>query len=172
MVDVCCDFINFVGSNRAMAFGPGPVLFNNDCAVVMVTVTIGTHKVEMYDGIDELPIVRFHKYQKLLLIDSGIGADITAFDQRTEKIRRFLMAGKTDKAQQELQNLRQCVYFIQNGISPKHRAFAVLIAKLDGKDCNDISDDALTAILDSLQDTPAVELTAQLEAVKKKLTGN
>lgn len=134
----------------------------------MVTVKIGKHTVEMYDAIDELPIVRFHKYQKLLLIDAGIGADITAFDQRIEKARRFLMDGKTDKAQQELENLRQAVYLIQAGINPKHRAFAALVAKIDGRDCNDLSDDGLAKLTESLNDVPEKELTAQLDAVKKK----
>lgn len=137
----------------------------------MQTVKIGKHTVEMYDAIDELPIVRFHKYQKLLLIDAGIGADITAFDQRIEKARRFMMDGKTDKAQQELENLRQAVYLIQAGINPKHRAFAALVAKIDGRDCNDLSDNALTELLNALQDAPEKELTAQLEAVKKKIDG-
>ena len=67
----------------------------------MVTVQIGKHAVEMYNGIDELPIVRFHKYQKMVLIDAGIGGDITAFDQRAEKARRFLTKGDTEKAAQE-----------------------------------------------------------------------
>lgn len=137
----------------------------------MQTVKIGKHTVEMYDAIDELPIVRFHKYQKLLLIDAGIGADITAFDQRIEKARRFLMDGKTDKAQQELENLRQAVYLIQAGINPKHRAFAALVAKIDGRDCNDLSDDGLAKLTESLNDAPEKELTAQLEAVKKKIDG-
>ena len=134
----------------------------------MVTTKIGKHTVEMYDAIDELPIVRFHKYQKLLLIDAGIGADIAALDQRIEKTRRFLMDGKPDKAQQELANLRQSVFFIQNGISPRHRAFAVLVKSIDGRECNDISDDALKQLTDTLNDAPEKELTAQLEAVKKK----
>ena len=30
----------------------------------MRTEKIGKHSVEFYDAIDELPIVRFHKYQK------------------------------------------------------------------------------------------------------------
>ena len=135
----------------------------------MVTVKIGKHTVEMYDAIDELPIVRFHKYQKLLLIDAGVGADITAFDQRIEKTRRFLMDGKPEKAQQELENLRQAVYLIQTEINPKHRAFAALVTKIDGRDCNDLSDVALTELLNTLQDAPEKELTAQLEAVKKKI---
>lgn len=135
----------------------------------MVTVKIGKHTVEMYDTIEELPIVRFHKYQKLLLIDAGIGADINAFDQRIEKTRRYLMDGKPEKAQQELENLRQSVFLIQSGISPKHRAFAALVAKFDGMECNDVSDDGLAKLTEKLNDAPESELTAQLDAVKKKI---
>ena len=135
----------------------------------MVTVKIGKHTVEMYDAIEELPIVRFHKYQKLLMVDAGIGSDLTAFDQRIEKTRRFLIEGKTDEAQKELQNMRQMVWFIQNELNPKHRAFAVLVAKLDGNECKDISDDSLNKITEALNDVPEKELTAQLEAVKKKI---
>ena len=137
----------------------------------MVTVKIGKHTVEMYDAIDELPIVRFHKYQKLLLIDAGIGSDIAAFDQRTEKVRRFLMDGKPEQAAKELSNLRQCVWMIQTGISPKNRAFAALVSKIDGKEYTDITDDVVESILDVLKDAPIKELTAQLEAVKKKIDG-
>lgn len=135
----------------------------------MQTVKIGKHTVEMYDTIDEMPIVRFHKYQKLLLIDAGIGSDLAAFDQRIEKARRFIMEGKAESAKQELENLRQAVYFIQNGINPKHRAFAALVSKIDGKECNDISDDALTRLVEALSDISEKELTAQLDAVKKKI---
>ena len=135
----------------------------------MVTVKIGTHTVEMFDTIEELPIVRFHKYQKLLLIDAGVGSDIQGFDQRVERVRRFLMDGKPEQAQQELENLRQCVYFIQTGLNPTHRAFAALVTKLDGKDCTDIGDDALTAITEQLNDAPVKDVTAQLDAVKKKI---
>ena len=146
-------------------------LFINNRPGIMVTVKIGKHTVEMYDTIEELPIVRFHKYQKLLLIDAGIGADINAFDQRIEKTRRFLMDGKTDKAQQELENLRQSVFLIQSGINPKHRAFAALVAKLDGVECGDVSDDGLAKLTETLNDAPESELTAQLDAVKKKIDG-
>ena len=125
----------------------------------------------MYDAIDELPIVRFHKYQKMLLIDAGVGADIAAFDQRIERVRRFLLAGQADKAGQELENLRQCVYFIQTDVSPKHRAFAALVTKIDGQSFEDVSDDSLNAILQKLNDAPENELAAQLDAVKKKIDG-
>ena len=168
----CGNFVNFVRGNGSMDIGGRAGLFNSNSAGTMVTVKIGKHTVEMYDAIEELPIVRFHKYQKLLLIDAGIGADITALDQRLEKTRRFLADGKPEKAQQELENLRQSVYLIQAGISPKHRAFAVLVSKIDGQECNDISDDALKKITDALNDTPEKELAARLDAAKKKLTRN
>lgn len=135
----------------------------------MLTVKIGKHTVEMYDAIEELPIVRFHKYQKMLLIDAGIGSDLVALDQRIEKVRRYLMDNKPEKAQKELENLRQSVWMIQNSINPKHKAFAVLVAKIDGREYPDISDDSLEAITDTLNDVPEKDLTAQLEAVKKKI---
>lgn len=164
-------FANFVRGNGPMVVVGRADLFNSNRPGIMVTVKIGKHTVEMYDTIEELPIVRFHKYQKLLLIDAGIGADINAFDQRIEKTRRFLMDGKTDKAQQELENLRQSVFLIQSGINPKHRAFAALVAKLDGVECGDVSDDGLAKLTETLNDAPESELTAQLDAVKKKIDG-
>ena len=135
----------------------------------MVKTKIGTHTVEYYDTIDELPMVRFHKYQKYLLVDAGVGADIASFDRRIEKARRFIMASKGDKAQQELENLRQCVFLLQNELTPKHLAFAVLVTRIDGQECNDLSDEALRGVLDKLAETPYSKLTAHLEAVKKKI---
>lgn len=165
------NFANFVRGNRPLDIVGRAHLFNADNPGIMVTAKIGKHTVEFYDTIEELPIVRFHKYQKLLLVDAGIGSDIAAFDQRIEKTRRFLMAGKPEQAQQELENMRQCVFLIQSGVNPKHRAFAALVTKIDGQDCTDIGDDALAAITEKLNDVPESELTAQLEAVKKKIDG-
>ena len=171
MVGLRHNFVNFVRGERPMGIDGRADMFNVNCQGIMVTAKIGKHTVEFYDTIEELPIVRFHKYQKLLLVDAGIGSDIAAFDQRIEKTRRFLMAGKPEQAQQELENMRQCVFLIQSGVNPKHRAFAALVTKIDGQDCTDIGDDALAAITEKLNDVPESELTAQLEAVKKKIDG-
>lgn len=171
MVGLCHNFANFVCGNRPLGFVGRACLFNIDYAGIMVTAKIGKHTVEYYDTIEELPVVRFHKYQKLLLVDAGVGATITDFDQRIEKARRFIVAGKPEQAQRELENLRQCVYLIQTGISPKHRAFAAFVTKIDGKECNDLSDDGLVAVTAMLNDAPESELTARLDAVKKKIDG-
>lgn len=162
-------FTNFVRGNGPMVVVGRADLFNSNRPGIMVTVKIGKHTVEMYDAIDELPIVRFHKYQKLLLVDAGIGSDIRGFDQRIEKTRRFLMDGKPDEAQKELSNLRNCVWMIQNGVNPRNRAFAALVTKIDDREFSDIDDDTLERILDTLKDAPIKDVTAQLEAVKKKI---
>lgn len=135
----------------------------------MVKIELGKHKVEMYNAIDELPIVRFHKYQKYLLIDAGIGGDITAFDARMEKTRRYLANGQTDNAIKELGNLRQSIFLILSAINPKHRAFATLVTKLDGKEYNTISDDAVEEILETLSDVTIKDMAVPLEAAKKKI---
>lgn len=135
----------------------------------MKTVKIGNHTAEVYETIEELPIVRYHKYQKYLLVDAGVGSTIEDVDRHIEKARRFCMLKDTDNAQKELENLRQCAYLIQTGIMPKHYAFAALVAKLDGRECSDLSDDALKNVLDTLNDAPNGDVTAQLSAVKKKI---
>lgn len=137
----------------------------------MKTVKIGTHDVEMYDAIDELPIVRFHKYQKFLLIDSGIGGTMADFDKRIEKMRRYCMLKDTDNAQKEMENLRQCVYMMQNGIQPQHLSFATLVTSVDGVRCDDITDDGLQKTLALLADAPNGNVADQLDSVKKKIDG-
>lgn len=135
----------------------------------MKNLKIGKHDVEFYDNIDELPVVRFHKWQKYLLIDSGVGADMLSFDQHIERARRFCKIGKSDLAEKELMNLRQNVYFIQQELSPAHLAFATLVTAVDGKRYDDFSDTSIQELSQLFSDISHKELTAQIDAVKKKI---
>ena len=135
----------------------------------MKKTTIAGHEVELYDSIDELPILRFHKYNKMLLIDAGIGSDLSDWDTHIEKVIRYCRTKQTELAERELENTRQNVYFVQSGISPKYLAFAALVKSVDGKPTDDLTDAGLQSIVDMLADAPNGELTAQLEAVKKKI---
>lgn len=135
----------------------------------MRKITIAGKEVEIYDGIEELPIVRFHKYNKMLLIDAGIGSDMADLDGHIDKAMRYMAMGKNDLAQTELENMRQNIYFINAGISPKNYAFAALVKSIDGKECTDMSDDGLKAIVEMLSDATQKEMTAELDAVKKKI---
>ena len=57
----------------------------------MKTAKIGGHEVELYDGIDTLPVLRFHAFNKMMLIDSGIGSDLSDFDAHAERVDGFFI---------------------------------------------------------------------------------
>lgn len=135
----------------------------------MRTTKIGKYNVEMYDAIEELPMQRFHKYNKMLLIDAGIGSDLADFDRHIEKAVVYARSKTPELAATELDNMRQNVYFIQTGLSPRHLAFAVLIKSIDGKECNDLSDDGLQKIVDMFADVPVKDIAAEFSEVKKKI---
>lgn len=134
----------------------------------MKKITLGKDELEIYDSIDELPIIRFHKYNKMLLVDSGIGSDLSDFDNHIERAIRYCRT-KPELAADELDNLRQTVYFIQSEVSPKYLAFCVLVKSFNGEPFNDLSDDGLKSLLEKLNDVTHTEMTAQLETVKKKI---
>ena len=50
----------------------------------MKDIKIGKHKLKIYDSIEELPIVRHHKFNKLMLIDAHIGSELSDFDNHLE----------------------------------------------------------------------------------------
>lgn len=130
---------------------------------------INKHNVVLYDSIDELPMLRFHKYNKMLLVDAGVGSDLADFDKHIEKAIRYAHSKTPQLAAVELENMRQNIYFIQSEVSPRYLSFAVLVKSIGGNPCNDLSYDGLQKIVDLFADVPNAELTAHLEAVKKKI---
>lgn len=135
----------------------------------MRTIMLDNKSIVMYDAIEDLPMIRFHKFNKALLIDAGIGSDLTDFDKHIEKITRYINSKTPELANIELDNMRQNVFFIQENISPKYLAFAALVKSIDGIEYNDLSDEGLRKIVDMFANVPCNELTAQFEAVKKKI---
>ena len=136
----------------------------------MKSLLINTKIVRVYDSIDEMPIVNFQKYNKYLLIDSGIGSDTDDIDAHIVKIAKFIKANNNKKALQELQNMRQNMYMVNSEISPKYLAFAALIHSIDGKEVNDLSDDGLKKLLQDLKDIKHSKVIDFLLWLKKKVT--
>ena len=64
----------------------------------MKTLYINKKIVKVYDSIDEMPIVNFQKYNKYLLIDSGLGSDADDIDSHISKIAKFIKADDSKKA--------------------------------------------------------------------------
>lgn len=136
----------------------------------MKSLLINKKIVRVYDSIDEMPIVNFQKYNKYLLIDSGIGSDADDIDAHIVKIAKFMKAGNNKKALQELQNMRQNMYMVNSEISPKYLAFAALIHDIDGKEVTDLSDDNLKALLKEIKTVKHSTIIDFLVWLKKKVT--
>ena len=136
----------------------------------MKSLLINKKIVRVYDSIDEMPIVNFQKYNKYLLIDSGIGSDADDIDAHIVKIAKYIKSNNNKKALQELQNMRQNIYMVNSEISPKYLAFAALIHSVDGKEVNDLSDDGLKKLLQDLKEVKHSKVVDFLLRLKKKVT--
>lgn len=136
----------------------------------MKNLIINKKIIRVYDSIDEMPIVNFQKYNKYLLIDSGIGSDTDDIDAHIVKIAKYIKSNNSGKALQELQNMRQNIYMVNSEISPKYLAFAALIHSVDGKEVNDLSDDGLKKLLQGLKEVKHSKVIDFLMWLKKKVT--
>lgn len=135
----------------------------------MKDVQIGKHRVEMHDDISQLPVRRYHVFNRMLLVDAGIGSDIGDFDRHLERIMAYTRKEQRENLLAEVKNLRQSVYFVLKGINPKLMAFACLVTKIDGTPYDDLTDEGLSKVVAALNDVPISEVTASFEAVKKKI---
>lgn len=134
----------------------------------MRKIVVNDKVLKVYDSIDELPIVNFQKYNKYLLIDSGIGSDVDSIDSHISRIAK-LIKSNTSKALQELQNMRQNMYMITSEISPKYMAFACLIYSINGKVITDFSDENLKSIMNDLRTVKHYWIIDFLAGFKKKV---
>lgn len=135
----------------------------------MITEKINGHTVEMYAGIEELPFARFQEYTRALLIDAGVGADMDSFARHIANIRQYNADGDKASVDASAMNLLQSVHFALERISPHMLAFAALVATIDGKPCDDLSDAGLKATSDALIRTGGAvgKLRGIFSAIKK-----
>ena len=131
-------------------------------------MNLGTHKVVMYDSIEELPIVRFQKYNKMLMLDAGLGSDVTALDGHLARVSEYIKAGDLTNAAGEIDNLRQTLFNVQNGLTPHFMSLIPLMAEVDGEPLTDLSDENLQRVYDRLKDVTMKAYEGAASEVKKK----
>jgi hypothetical protein len=129
------------------------------------------HEIELYDSIQNLPILRFQKFNKYQMIASDIGSDFADYDQRTQKALAFLQKNMVNEAIQELNNRRQLVFNAYNESNPNSRSFAVLVKRIDKQKFTKYAPDDLDQIMTKLNDIgfEAETMFEQLKEVKKKI---
>lgn len=133
-----------------------------------MTINVNGKTVKIYDSIEDMPIENFKAYNRFLLIDSGIGSDFDDVDKHIERIVKFIATDR-EAAIQELQNLRQNLYYIQQTINPKLMAFAALVYEIDGKKISDLSDDGIKNTVAIMGDIKKGLLYRIVETIKKKV---
>lgn len=137
----------------------------------MKDVELNGKRVRLYDSIDELPMVRFHKYNRMLLVDAGIGSDISDLDAHLERVVRYIRKGDNENAAKEMENMRQNVYLVIQEQNVRHLSFACLVYSIDGQMCNDLSEDGLRKVLELLGGVKKKDITEAYDSVKKKIDG-
>lgn len=131
-------------------------------------ININRHEVIMYSSIDEMPITRYQEYNKNIMLDSGIGSDITSVDEHLSLILMYVESGDKDKAKKEVLNMRQNIAFVLDKTSPKMMAFVSLIKTINGNKI-DISDPGEVIKMLSKKGLTIGIVDKFINAVKKKL---
>lgn len=131
-------------------------------------------EIEMFDSIQNLPILRFQKFNKYQMIASEIGNTFTDYDQRTVKALQFMKKKMYNEALQELENRRLTVFNSFNEFTPTGKSFAVLVKRIHKTEYKDFTPDDLDRCLKHLESIgfefgKSIE---KLKEVKKKSKRN
>lgn len=136
----------------------------------MKVITQNGSVVKFFDTPETMPMRRYQRFNKFLMIENEVGSDFADFDKRSQKAISFLKQGLVKEALQELQNRRQLVYNAFTEYSPKDRALAILVHSIDGVEYKDFSKSGLDAILDRLNEIEFSheQSSTTVDEVKKK----
>ena len=132
-------------------------------------IEVKGHRVAIYDSPDEMPVARFHKFNKYMLVDSGLGSGIGALDKHIGRLLELNARGERDKVDTELRNMRQAMAFTLDGTDTKPLALATLVRSVDGVPRDDLSEEGLRKTAEMFSDERVDRFTEWLVGVKKKI---
>lgn len=133
-------------------------------------VKVGGVEIEFFETAEKMTMKRYQRFNKYLMVDNEVGSNFAEFNAKMSKAIQFLRKGMGQEAVKELDNFRQMVYHSFMEYSPKNMALALLVAKIDGEECNDITAGGLNKVLDKLDELGFTQELANQKAleVKKK----
>lgn len=132
------------------------------------------HTIELYDSIEDMNIERYQKYNRNLLLDSGIGGDLQGISNLIGSIMRYNEIGDKENVKKQLSNLNNAYMFVLNGVSPGVRSFACLVKTIDGEENNDLSDSGIDKVIEKINKRGGTigMINNALSEIKKKLKLN
>ena len=137
----------------------------------MQELQIGDLKIKLYSSSEDLPIKRYVKFQKYLLIDSGVGSDIEAIGGHFAKLFEYQTHNLTEQALQETKNLYYNFYLIISEVSALGYSFCCLIHSINDEEITDFSEENLAVLLERINKAKASqkEIAEKVSAIKKKI---
>lgn len=137
----------------------------------MKTTEINGVIVKTYDNPEELPMRRYQRFNKFLMIENEVGSTFEDYKKRSEQEIAYLRNGMIQEAIQELSNRTQMVYNAFMEYSPKGRAMAILVHSIGGTIYKDYTASGLDAILDDLENIGLSQKIATeiVDETKKKI---
>ena len=135
----------------------------------MRTEYVNGHKLVLYNGIDEMPIMNYQRYNKYLLIDAGLGPAAEDIDTKIVALAKLINADEKQAAINELTNIRLSLFMAQNEISPKLMSLIAMTYSIDDEVITDYSDENIKKLLQRLQQLKYSSLIGIFNQVKKKI---
>lgn len=129
---------------------------------------INRHRVVFYDSIEDLPISRFHKYSKYMLIASGIGDSVVDIDEHIERIMD-LISTDTEKAKRELMNMRHNLVMVLNEQDIRHVGFMYFVYSVDDKKWEDFSESGVQKLYEMMQDAREIDLARAEKVIRERI---
>lgn len=126
----------------------------------------------MYTSITEIPIGNFQDYNRFIAIEAGIGSTMEDVDNHLGRIYQYVKKNDRKNLLVELQNYRQNLAFVVSKTSPGMLAFGPLVAKVNGKEWEDRSEEGYNRLLSLLASKgfPYGLISKAVAVVKKNLS--
>lgn len=140
----------------------------------MTELKINDHVFQMYKSADELPALRYSRFQKYLIAENGIGSDIESVSLHFSKLFEFFGHGLHKEAYDETKNLFYNLYNMLEGNNLPAMGFACLVHSIDGKTFTDVTESGLENLVKTINETgiSQAQIKDYVNEVKKKIAAD
>lgn len=113
-------------------------------------MSIKKEEFEFYESSEELPIKKFQKFNKLMMMASDVGSSFADYSNRINRVRQFIQSELPKEANKELINLKQALFNGLNEMDPSNEALAILVKSINGKPVSTNTESEIESVIKRL----------------------
>lgn len=128
--------------------------------------------INLFDpDIHKIPEYNWQKFQRCLILDSGIGSDTLSVISHTDSIISLAAEDRKEDLSNELNNFRLSLYSAMEGISYTSMAFACMVQDIAGESVSIVTDTDINNLSKRIAETGIThgEIADYVDLLKKKL---